>query len=161
MKLIANSYKPTHRQLCDRAAHWLQQSKNCKLVLVERNSGMGGEEPDAIGWTPCGYSHLVEVKVSRADFLADAKKPFRKKPQTGMGKSRFLLCPKGMIQPEETPKGWGLLWATDYQIRLKNSDDLIDKGDFEISHQKEMQMLIHSYRMVKLGVMIVPMENKI
>lgn len=149
-------FSPTHRELCDRAAHWLQSSKNCKLVLVERNSGMGGEEPDAIGWTPCGYSFLIEAKASRSDFLADKKKPHRKNPETGMGRSRFYLCPKDMIQPEEVPEGWGLLWATEYQIRLKNHDALVDKGDFEIDIKKEMQMLIHSYRMVKLGVMIVP-----
>lgn len=154
--MMINNYKPTHKELCDRAAHWLQSSKNCKVVLIERNTGRGGEEPDAIGWTPCGYSYLVEVKVSRSDFLADKKKDHRKRPDTGMGKSRFYLCPKGMIQPDEVPDGWGLLWATDYQIRLKNSDDLVNKGDFNIDRAKEMQMLIHSYRMVRLGVMIVP-----
>jgi hypothetical protein len=131
------------------------------LVLTERNSGQGGEEPDAIGWTPCGYSYLVEVKVSRSDFLADKKKPHRKNPETGMGKRRYVLCPKDMIQPNEVPEGWGLLWATEFQIRIKNPDDLINsKGAFEIDQKKEMQMLIHSYRMVRLGVMIVPLESK-
>lgn len=152
------SYKPTHKILCDRAAHWLQSSKGCKVVLVERNTGRGGEEPDAIGWSACGYSYLVEVKVSRSDFLADKKKDHRRRPHTGMGKSRFYLCPKGMIQPEEMPEGWGLLWATDFQIRLQNPDALINRGEFEVDQYKEMQMLIHSYRMVKLGVMIVPIE---
>jgi hypothetical protein len=153
------TYNPTHRDLCERAAHWLQNSQFCKLVLIERNSGRSGEEPDAIGWSPEGSSFLIEVKVSRSDFLADRKKPHRINPETGMGRRRYLLCPKGMIQPEEVPEGWGLLWATHGQIRLKNSDDLIDKGHFEINHQKEMQMLIHNFRLVRLGVMIVPMTD--
>ena len=154
-----SNYKPTHRALCERAAHWLQTSKQCKVVLVERNSGRGGEEPDAIGWTPCGFSYLVEVKVSRSDFLSDRKKPHRKNPETGMGQIRFLLCPRDMIQPEEVPDGWHLLWATEYQIR--NKPDVVNPKKFEIDRKKEMQMLIHSYRMVKLGVMIVPIEKEI
>ena len=121
---------------------------------------MGGEEPDAIGWRPSGDSFLIEVKVSRSDFLADKKKLHRINPETGMGKTRFILCPKEMIQPNEVPGGWGLLWATESQIRLKNPEVLIDgQCDFKIDHRKEMQMLIHSYRMVRLGVMIVPPEK--
>lgn len=149
-----------HRQLCEKAAHWLHNSKNCKVVLIERNSNHGGEEPDAIGWTSTGYSYLVEVKVSRSDFKADKYKPHRQNPETGMGQSRSILCPKGLILPHECPEGWGLLYATDYQIRLQNPDDLIDgKGTHEINHKKEMQMLIHNYRLVRLGVMIIPHEK--
>ena len=87
------------------------------------------------------------------------KKDHRRRPYTGMGRKRFYLCPKEMLQPEDMPDGWGLLWATEGQIRLKNSDDLINKEDFEIDQYKEMQMLIHNYRLVRLGVMIVPMEK--
>lgn len=152
-----NKYKPTHRELCDRAAYWLQTSLGCKLVLVERNSGRGGEEPDAIGWTPCGHSSLIEVKVSRQDFLADKKKPHRKIPEKGMGRRRYLLCQRDLIKPEEAPEGWILLWATEHQIRHKT--DIGDSKNFEIDQQKEMQMLIHSYRMVRLGVMIVPIAT--
>lgn len=159
--MMITTYKPTHRQLCDRAAYWLQSSKNCKVVLIERNTGGCAEEPDAIGWTSDTFSYLIEVKVSRSDFLADRKKDHRRRPHTGMGRKRFYLCPKGMLQPEDMPDGWGLLWATEGQIRLKNSDDLINKEDFEIDQYKEMQMLIHNYRLVRLGVMIVPMEKQI
>ena len=153
---MIGKYEPTHKQLCDRAAHWLQQSKYCRVVLIERNGGCGGEEPDAIGWTSHGFSYLIEIKVSRSDFLADKHKPHRRNPETAMGRVRFYLCPKGMIKPEEMPEGWGLLWATEHQIRLQNSDDLINRKHFEINLDKEMQMLIHNYRLARLGVMIVP-----
>ena len=152
------TYKPTHKQLCDRAAYWLQQTKGCKVVLIERNTGGCAEEPDAIGWNSRTFSYLIEVKVSRSDFLADKKKDHRRRPHTGMGRQRFYLCPRGMIKPEEVPEGWGLLWATEGQIRLNRS--VIDnQKDFEIDQYKEMQMLIHNYRLVRLGVMIVPMEK--
>lgn len=155
-----NEYNFTHKYLCERAAHWLIHSKNCRVALIERNSGQCGEEPDAIGWTPQGRSYLVEVKVSRSDFKSDKYKPFRQDPKTGMGQSRSILCPKGMILAHECPDGWGLLYATHHQIRLQNPDDLINgKGEHERNYQKEIQMLIHNYRLIKLGVLIVPNEQ--
>ena len=59
---------------------------------------------------------MIEVKVSRADFIADAKKPFRINPDQGIGASRYYCCPEGMIKPEELPNKWGLLWLTDNGI---------------------------------------------
>ena len=53
-----------------------------------------------------------EVGAEGADFLADAKKPHRKQPELGVGRWRYFLCPEGLIQPEEVPERWGLLWAT-------------------------------------------------
>ena len=157
--MIKTTYKPTHKQLCDRAAYWLQSSKNCKVVLIERNTGGCAEEPDAIGWTSNTFSYLIEVKVSRSDFLADKKKDHRRRPHTGMGSRRYYLCPKGMIKPEEVPEGWGLLWATESQIRSQDFKEPINPIKFDIDIHKEMQMLIHNYRLVRLGVMIVPMEK--
>lgn len=55
---------------------------------------------------------LVEAKASRADFLADARKPHRLDQATGIGRWRYYLCPEGLIQPEELPPRWGLLWVT-------------------------------------------------
>ena len=61
-------------------------------------------------------SLLVECKVSRADFLSDRGKPFRADPAKGVGDWRFFLCPTGLIQAEEVPKGWGLLYTTGSRI---------------------------------------------
>ena len=69
---------------------------------------MAGEQPDAIGWR-YGLTLLCEAKVSRADFLADRKKPWRARPELGMGDWRFYVAPAGMLQPDEIPEGWGLL----------------------------------------------------
>ncbi len=149
--------KSQYRELCEKAAHWLSNSKGCRVVLIERNSGQCGEEPDAIGWTPQGYSYLIEVKVSHSDFNADKYKPHRQNPDIGMGQSRSILCPKGLIQPDECPEGWGLLYATNFQIRLQNPDNLINgKGGHKRNYRKEMQMLIHNYRLVRLGAIITP-----
>lgn len=58
-----------------------------------------------------GHSVLIEAKVSRSDFLADRRKPFRQTPEYGMGSQRFYICPKGMIKKEELPDGWGLIYV--------------------------------------------------
>lgn len=78
----------------------------CTIVLSEIVSA-SGNIPDAIGWR-YGRSVLIECKVSRSDFLVDAKKPHRI-IGTGPGEERYYMTPKGMLSTEEIPEGWGLL----------------------------------------------------
>lgn len=107
-----------HSELCQLAVKWLQRPQSqggpgCTVAVSEVRTGWSGEIPDAIGFRASGDfsdgSVVVEVKVSRADFLADAKKPHRQ--AGGIGTWRYYLCPEGLIQPDELPAGWGLLWV--------------------------------------------------
>jgi hypothetical protein len=97
----------THSQLVEKAVRWLRRYR-CGVVLSEQ-ACVSGEMPDAIGWKRACHSVLVECKVTRADFLADQVKPFRLKPEQGVGMERFYLTPPGLLRPEEVPAGWGLL----------------------------------------------------
>jgi hypothetical protein len=97
----------THPQLVERAVRWLR-SYRCGVVLSEQ-ACVSGEMPDAIGWKRANHSVLVECKVTRADFLADRAKPFRAKPEQGVGSERFYLTPPALVKIEELPPGWGLL----------------------------------------------------
>jgi hypothetical protein len=97
----------THAQLVEKAIHWLRRYR-CGVVLSEQ-ACVSGEMPDAIGWKRACHSVLVECKVTRSDFLADRGKPFRLKPETGVGCERFYLVPAGLVRSEEIPPGWGLL----------------------------------------------------
>src|SRR3954451_4015333 len=97
----------THAQLVERAVHWLR-SYRCGVVLSEQ-ACVSGEMPDAIGWKRACHSVLVECKVSRADFLADREKPFRKNAAAGGGCERFYLSVRGLVCVDELPPGWGLL----------------------------------------------------
>jgi len=113
----------THGQLCQRAARWLKTAAviadesygrgfarvKCSVVLSELVC-TAREIPDAIGWAHGGStSILVECKTSRADFRADQKKWFRKRPHIGMGRYRYYLAPAGVIPLDDVPELWGLL----------------------------------------------------
>ena len=71
-----------------------------------------GESPDAFGFSGSS-TQLIEVKVSRSDFLSDKKKYWRKYPEHGIGKFRSYLCPEGLIEEKDLPKYWGLLWINE------------------------------------------------
>jgi hypothetical protein len=96
---------------------WL--SRKCSVVLYEFAAAKQ-ENPDVIGWatiagSPAG-SIVIECKLTRADFLRDAKKPVRTAPQKGMGQRRYYLCPPEIITVKDLPPKWGLLWAAKGQV---------------------------------------------
>jgi hypothetical protein len=107
----------SHAGLCALAAKWLKRSASqnghgCAVAVTEAPSGWNGEIPDAVGFRISGHqdgSVMVEVKVSRSDFLADKMKPHR--ATVGIGNWRYFMCPEGIIQPSDLPDGWGLLWV--------------------------------------------------
>ncbi len=94
-----------HHGLVNSGYRWLK--KRCGAMFKELTS-VTVEVPDVIGFNSNG-SFLLEAKASRADFLADRKKPFRKDPSKGMGDWRFYIVPEGMVRIEELPEMWGLL----------------------------------------------------
>lgn len=101
----------THKELVHIAHKWLLGTQpRCGVAFHELVS-MNSEKPDAIGFTS-GFSILVECKVSRADFLKDKKKLHRLTGK-GMGSFRYYMCPAGLIQKEELPDNWGLLYVTE------------------------------------------------
>lgn len=100
------AFKVTHTMLVQIAAEYM--AKRLPVVLPEFFSH-NRELPDVIGFKD-DYSVLYEIKVSRGDYLGDAKKYFRIKPEKGMGSRRFYVVPKDMVKPEELPLGWGLIY---------------------------------------------------
>lgn len=100
--------KMTHDEIADFAADRLR-TMGYKFSCSNLTSRKHREQPDVLGINTKGASILMEVKISRADFFADQKKPFREKPKKGMGDQRIYLTPKGLIKPEEVPYGW-MLW---------------------------------------------------
>lgn len=107
----------THSDLCEIAVKWLKRDwsakgHGCHVAVAEVKSGHDGEIPDAIGFRSTGDhtdgSVVVEVKVSRSDFLNDFKKPHRDGDK-GMGNWRYYMAPIGLISANELPDKWGLI----------------------------------------------------
>lgn len=117
--------KFTHNEMCEIACKWLTRARNqhdasktapaCKNAFSELKTYMyKGEIVDSIGFrgSVCPtVSILVESKVSISDFKADAKKPWRANPETGVGDFRYYIVPEGMITVEDLPPKWGLIYV--------------------------------------------------
>ena len=140
----------THDELVQSAERWLRTTKGCGVVLSERRCGGSHEIPDAIGWKSSYWSTLVECKTSRADFLRDMKKFFRREANYGMGQRRYYLTPTGLVKPEELPPGWGLLEVR--RSRIKVVVEASETGfDFERCRY-ELALLYSFARRTQLGV---------
>ena len=138
----------THAKLVDSAVRWLR-SYRCGVVLSEQACA-SGEVPDAIGWKRACHSVVVECKVSRADFLVDREKPFRKKSDLAMGCERFYLTPARLVRPEEIPTGWGLLELKGREVTIirPSARNLRSATGFRY----EMNLLLASLRRVEVRI---------
>ena len=138
----------THAQLVDKAVRWLRCYR-CGVILSEQ-ACISGEMPDAIGWKKACHSVLVECKVTRADFLVDRAKPWRRQPEIGVGAERYYLAAQGMIGIEELPGGWGLLeiCGREIEMRKRARRNLRSPAGFEY----EMNLLLASLRRVELRI---------
>ena len=127
---------------------WLRRYR-CGVVLSEQ-ACVSGEMPDAIGWKKACHSVLVECKVTRADFLVDRAKPWRRQPENGVGSERYYLATQGMISIEELPKGWGLLEICGREIttQKRSAKNLRSTVGFEY----EMNLLLASLRRVEVRI---------
>jgi hypothetical protein len=138
----------THAQLVEKAVRWLRHYR-CGVVLSEQ-ACVSGEMPDAIGWKRACHSVLIECKITRSDFLVDRGKPFRLKPEQGVGCERFYLVPAGLVRSEELPQGWGLLEHDRGKIQtvLAGAKNLRSATGFRY----EMNLLLASLRRVEVRV---------
>jgi len=138
----------THPQLVEKAVRWLRWYR-CGVVLSEQ-ACISGEMPDAIGWKQACHSVLVECKLTRADFLADRAKPFRQKPEKGVGSERFYLTPPSIIKLEELPTGWGLLELR--RGRLEMAHPSAKNLRSATGFRYEMNLLLASLRRVEVRI---------
>lgn len=137
-----------HAFLVARAVEWLRRYR-CGVVLSEQ-ACISGEMPDAIGWKRACHSVLVECKISRSDFLVDRNKPFRLKPELGVGSERFYLVPKGLVRVEELPGGWGLLEYRNRSVELVRASKKNLRSDE--GFRCEMNLLLASLRRVEIRI---------
>lgn len=140
----------SHALLVAKAVEWLRREYRCGIILSEQYCATG-EVPDAIGWKGQCKSVVVECKVSRADFLADARKDFRLRPEMGLGSERLYMAPAGTIAAEELPASWGLLEYERREVKLVVKPARRDLRT-PIGMMKEMNLLLASLRRVEVRI---------
>lgn len=148
-----SGYAPSHRELVKRAGAWLRNRKNCGVVMEELAT-QNNETPDALGFYGAGGSILVECKTSRADYLADKNKIFRRCEEMGMGDARYFATPKGLLKPDEVPDGWGLLEVGEHQIR-----EIKEATHKPANKRAEVKMLMSAIRRLEISTAVFVREE--
>lgn len=130
------SRRSPHHELGGRLAQWLQGQRRLTWegvefrarvpAVYERAAAMGLEVPEPSGalfllprpdvysvvqtFYPERISPLVhEVKVSRADFLADVAKPLKRLAYACIADAVHYVMPAGLVEPHEVPANCGLI----------------------------------------------------
>lgn len=137
----------SHKELVEIGYRWLKRSKSrnrmpcyssCTIALKEV-SIVFEEKPDIIGFK-YWLSILIECKATRADFLSDKTKSFRKYPEEGIGQYRFYLINEGVAKPEELPDKWGLLCVSGNSIRILKDPQKFN--EYNLSYERGLLVKI-------------------
>ena len=145
----------THKKLVRRMANYLKGAKRMTVVMSELATS-NSETPDVIGWIGGAASTLIEIKVSRSDFLADRKKRFRRIEDQGMGDERYMATPPGLIKAEELPDGWGLLEVHEHH-GMKNRSYIkrvVEAQSKPASKRNECVMLMSALRRLEISTAV-------
>lgn len=150
----------THKQLVDRAFLFLKNQLNCNVVFRER-VGSTSENPDVIGFK-MGFSFLIECKTSRADFLADNKKHFRRNLESGMGYERYFMIPEGLLKTKEIPPGWGLIEVYEkpphghyFRCKITKEPERITESNL----RAEISYLVSAIRRIEVSMVVFVEES--
>jgi hypothetical protein len=148
------SKEMTHKDLVQRARLWLQNHMHCSVVMSELKT-RNTETPDGIGFSG-SMSILVECKATRADFLADKNKIFRREEERGMGDHRYFMVPTKLISPSEVPDPWGLIEVhpSDYTRVVKEAQPA------KVDKSAEVIMLVSAIRRLELSTAVFVVHDE-
>lgn len=102
-----------HEELLKTAAKFIKNKAlthfgKSTYVVCNYNDGM--EPIDVFGFGG-GCTQIIKVITTRMELNLDLERAYRKCPKYGVGEFRSYLCPNGLLNKEDIPKNWGLLWC--------------------------------------------------
>ena len=98
----------TEQDIVKKISHWLDDRKYPFQVA---NSFIYAWESDYWAMTQNGITREFEIKISRSDYFADAKKV---KHQAGEGANYFYyVCPTDLIKKSEVDIRYGLIYVSE------------------------------------------------
>ncbi|MCP4914662.1 MAG: hypothetical protein GY909_16215 [Oligoflexia bacterium] len=117
--------KITSKRICallDEKYH--NQEKGMIAFEVGNSTGLEStRRADAISfefWPSNGFLLTgYEIKVSRGDWLNELKAPEKSHAFSRYCNRWYLVAPKGVLMPDELPKGWGYIQASEKALRKK------------------------------------------
>lgn len=153
-----------HTELC-----FLTAEKYIKQVaLVEYKCLTVSEQPDVLIFNSYNETTLYEIKMSKQDFLRDKKKPFRKQvkieyyksgeinnikiihtSEGSLGDYRYYVCPSKMLDVNDLPDGWGLIWC---DIPHKAFRIIHKSEKFKCNKGLELRLLTNALRRLAEGL---------
>lgn len=89
-------------------------------------------EGDVFSLNKSGYITEFEVKTSKQDFLAEAKKiskwaSFKAKVETGIPNYFYYVCPKDLITVKEIKPYCGLIYVEDNKLKIIKKAPIIHR----------------------------------
>jgi len=123
-----------HKELKERAIKYLYD-KSHWIAKMEVNCGFYGIY-DVWGIKSDLITTGIEVKVSREDFKNNKLKEHRLQ-QIIPANFNYILCPKGLLQPEEIHPKYGLLWFNGNRIVNKKKAEFI-----EMTSERKLQIVM-------------------
>lgn len=103
-----------HKHLKNLALHWLKE-KVTDLVANEVDFCNAYSIADAVGINfKRREVRVIEVKATKVDFLRDKKLFGSKTSYFYHAHYSYIMCPTNVIQPNDLPHGYGLLWVDEY-----------------------------------------------
>ena len=72
-----------------------------------------------------------------------------------LGRERYYVCPKELIQPDEINNGWGLYWLHGTQLRMKKQSQAFKSNIYD-----ELRILEHAFRKYACGNGVNVLINK-
>lgn len=98
----------TEKQIIQKLSGWID---NREYPYQVPNAFIYGWESDYWALDVKGVAKEFEIKISRGDYFADAKK---EKHQSDKGANYFYyVCPSGLIKKEEVDKRYGLIYISE------------------------------------------------
>lgn len=141
-ELVSEYDKLTHNDLVDKAQSFLK--KICYVTCKELKVQNQIESPDVIGFQSY-KSIVIECKRSYSDFIQDKRKPFRERPNQGMGDKRYFFALSHTIPVSELPANWGLIeWFPELGKLIITKES----GAFQADKVREHMLLITIIRRI-------------
>lgn len=129
-----------HSELVQIAGKFLKNKiqNRCSVVFLELSS-YSLEIPDAIGFNG-SHSTVIECKTSKSDFKKDFTKNHRIDPSTAMGDYRYYLCTRNVLQSNDIPDGYGLI----YVDSNKRTEIVVESSFFSQKNIRNEQSMMFS-----------------